>query len=266
MTINAEHKNALSNPVSSRTKDYALREHLSVEGWLGIGAVATTIMLNEFQLNCGVRGSVCEIGVHHGRLFVLLALLRQEGETGVAIDVFENQHLNVDFSGLGSREIFWSNVDRCVGSRDDIVTLSADSLTLSPDDILSATHHQSIRLFSVDGGHTARHLLNDVRLASEVLSPGGVVVVDDFYNADWPGVNEGVFRYLMESPLLAPFCYGDNKLYLCHQDAYATMIDWTRSVLVPSSHYAKEVELCGVKAFHCHPPAPDEIFGPLPLL
>lgn len=240
-------------------RKYALDGNRTVEGWLGAGAISTILLLDEFQRARGETGSIFEIGVHHGRLFILLALLRDEGEIALAVDIFENQHLNIDFSGSGNRELFWSNIDRCVGSRTDIVALSLDSLTLSSDEILIASDNHRIRLFSVDGGHTTRHLLNDVRLAEQVLSPNGIVVVDDFYNPDWPGVNEGVVRYLMESPALLPFCYGDNKLYLCRHQAYTTLLEWTRSKLLPVSHHSKAVELCGTSVFHCHPPAPEQI-------
>lgn len=244
--------------VSERTKAYALKEHASVEGWLGTGAITVTLMLDELQREAGATGGICEIGVHHGRLFILLALLRQQGELALAIDVFEDQELNVDYSGSGNRDIFWNNIDRHVGTRKNISTLAADSLTLSNRKILDATHNQRIRLFSVDGGHTARHLLNDVKLASQVLSDDGVVIVDDFYNAAWPGVNEGVIRYLMDAPTLLPFCYGDNKLYMCRRDKHNIMVDWVRSVLVPKSRHAKEVDLCGTQAIHCHPPSIEE--------
>lgn len=244
-----------------RAREYAMSGHATVEGWLGVGAISTTLLLDEFHQAEKELGGVCEVGVHHGRLFILLALLRRQGEVAIAIDIFENQHLNIDFSGAGNREKFWANVDRCVGSREEIVTLCADSLTLSPEEVLTVADDQKIRLFSVDGGHTTQHLLNDVKLAANVLSRRGIVIVDDFYNPDWPGVNEGVIRYLSESPALSPFCYGDNKLYLCNSRDHSTMLEWTNSILVPLSHHAKEVELCGVRAFHCHPPAPAEILG-----
>jgi hypothetical protein len=259
MQVDDSSQFSLSRSLTAQARRYALADHSTVEGWLGLGAISTMLLLDQFHRDCGETGSVCEIGVHHGRLFILLALLRREGEIALAVDIFENQHLNVDFSGSGNREAFWSNIDRCVGNRTDIVALSLDSLTLSPGEVHIACDDQGIRLFSVDGGHTTRHLLNDVKLAEKVLSPHGIVIVDDFYNPDWPGVNEGVVRYLMESPGLVPFCYGDNKLYLCNRGEHATMLDWTQSKLVSVSHHVKEVELCGMRAFHCHPPAPAEI-------
>lgn len=259
MTSRAHANGPAGVTVSPRACAYALEGHETVEGWLGVGAIGTLLLLNRYQHNHGERGSVCEIGVHHGRLFILLALLRQTGEIAVAVDLFEKQYLNVDFSGSGNRTKFWNNIDRWIGSRTDIETLSVDSLTLSPEELLILADDQTVRLFSVDGGHTSRHLLSDVALAARVLTPHGVVIVDDFYNPDWPGVNEGVFRYLQNAPRLAPFCYGDNKLYLCAMDQHAAMLDWTRSVLVPLSHYAKEVELCGVRAIRCNPPTAKEI-------
>lgn len=72
-----------------------------------------------------------------------------------------------------------------------------------------------IRLFSIDGGHTPDCAFNDVSIAAEVLSENGIAIVDDYFNADWPGVSEGVARYLAApGARLRPFAISPNKLYL----------------------------------------------------
>ena len=91
--------------INEALKRYATEGHLAVEGWLGIGALGLTVAISERQLSRGIRAAVGEIGVHHGRYFIALALLREKSERAVAIDVFEDQHLNVDYSGSGNREI-----------------------------------------------------------------------------------------------------------------------------------------------------------------
>src|ERR1700735_245644 len=50
--------------------------------------VIQALLLN--QHDAGIKGHLCEIGVHHGRLFLMLALARQHGERALAIDLFED--------------------------------------------------------------------------------------------------------------------------------------------------------------------------------
>ena len=58
------------------------------------------------QIRKGINGAVAEIGVHHGRLFILMHLTSPAGQKDIAIDVFENQQLNRDQSGRGDRAQF----------------------------------------------------------------------------------------------------------------------------------------------------------------
>ncbi len=190
-----------------------------VKGWIEPGALALTTLLSQTQVEHGVAGSFAEIGVHHGRFFIALCLLRNIGEHAIAIDIFEDQHLNMDFSGLGSRKKLINNIKRHVGSLDGISLLKADSLTVQPGTILEQLGGPA-RLFSVDGCHTREHTESDIRLASRVLAPGGIVVVDDIFNPTWPGVMAGVEAFLQSDNThsLVPLVATDNKLILCQQD------------------------------------------------
>ena len=48
------------------------------------------------------------------------------------------------------------------------------------------------------------------------LNLTGIVFLDDFFAPDWPGVTEGLEKYLNRNPKLVPFCIGHNKLLLCN--------------------------------------------------
>jgi hypothetical protein len=65
---------------------------------------------SDAQVIAGTRGSVGEVGVHHGRLFILLYLLAEPDERAFAIDIFDEQHLNEDHSGQGDRKVFEENL------------------------------------------------------------------------------------------------------------------------------------------------------------
>jgi hypothetical protein len=99
---------------ASRIAGYVFQDksHRTVPGWLNEGAMSAVIALAGWQEENNVHGDVAEIGVHHGKFFILLANLRRWHERAFAIDVFEEQHLNLDNSGRGDLSAFYENLGR----------------------------------------------------------------------------------------------------------------------------------------------------------
>ncbi|TKR29720.1 class I SAM-dependent methyltransferase [Luteimonas gilva] len=247
------HKQALSNYVEGE-------QHRLVEGWLGDGAISLILAADRRQKAAGVRGPVLEIGVHHGRLFLLFAMLARSDEKALALDLFEDQHLNIDWSGRGDRAALWKNIDTYLGDRERVIAIRANSLDLGPNSLDEHLSGQKVRLLSVDGGHTREHVLNDLALASAWLHADGIVFVDDFYNADWPGVNEGVVRYLTDPAHgLAPLCYGDNKLLMCKREGWQSANAWLTTEFLPTCAAYKKVAFCDYETYHVTPPAPSTV-------
>ena len=155
-----------------------------------------------------------EIGVHHGKLYILLNSVIDSKFSSYAVDIFSNQDLNIDGSGNGSLEIFKKNLmlfDIHKGA--NTVIIAGDST----DDGLMLRKRigvGSMRFISIDGGHTAEHTINDLKISSELISNEGVVILDDILNHHWLGVIEGVVKFLDSKPTLIPFAIGHNKLYL----------------------------------------------------
>jgi hypothetical protein len=172
----------------------------AVDGWLDpVSATAIALF--------GGPGNAAEIGVHHGKLCILLSLLCDHT---YAIDVFDPT-LNRDASGDGNREIFERNMRRHGGA---YTVLQSDSALLTPDRL------PPMRLFSVDGSHTAKMTASDLRLAAAVLEPGGVVILDDYFNEQWPDVSVGANRVIADGSLV-PFAIAPGKLLLTNGDASA---------------------------------------------
>jgi Methyltransferase domain len=180
-----------------------------VSGWVQPQVLTIVEALDAAQQENGVTGSVAEIGVHRGKFFIALQLLQRNAGSAVAIDVFGDQQLNIDQSGRGDLSIFLSNVDRW-SSRAGLVLHQGDSTKLTPAALLGLAESR-VRLFSVDGGHTAKTVLSDMRLAEASLAEGGVVIADDVFNGEWPDVAVGTLRYLDQGGQLAPFAIGFNK-------------------------------------------------------
>lgn len=160
-----------------------------------------------------INGSVVEVGVHHGKFYLALDQARRDGERGFALDVFDSQGLNIDKSGKGSLHLFEQHLGRVSRQPNATRVVAGDSTRLAHSprvrELLSPC-----RIFSLDGGHTAGHTASDLRFAESVLTNGGVVLVDDVMNPEWPGVFQGVSAYMASSPSLVPFAYAGNKLLL----------------------------------------------------
>ncbi|MGE2725525.1 class I SAM-dependent methyltransferase [Mycolicibacterium pulveris] len=187
--------------------------HRLVTGFLEPEVLLLLDVLNSAQRAKQVTGAVAEIGVHHGKLFIGLRLLQRPGEKSVAIDIFGDQDLNVDGSGHGDLAKFVNNVNLW-SSMDDVVIQQGDSTKLLPEQLCELAGGD-VRFFSVDGGHTAEIVCSDMKLAEATLTDGGIVIADDVFNQQWPGVAVGTLRYLEDSggARLAPFLIGFNKVF-----------------------------------------------------
>ncbi len=212
-----------------------------IDGWLDLGVFKTLKHISQFQKQNNINGAVCEIGVHHGKFFIPLSLLRTKDEKALVIDVFENQKLNVDQSGKGDLQILNRNLEKYTNNH-NIEICKSDSMLLSADDIVKNTGGQRIKLFSVDGSHSLDHTVNDLMLAQDSIVPGGIIIMDDFYSQRWPTVMEGIHRFFMLSPYkkVAPIAYGNNKLYLT---THSHRRDYFNYLFEYCTDYIKKIEV-----------------------
>ena len=164
-------------------------------------------------------GGVAEVGVYMGRFFLLLRSMLDSPEQSYAIDVFEDQHLNIDSSGTNNARsnIFQDYVDKFDSFKGKgVISIKGDSTSSATKAELDKTIAQgSIRFFSIDGGHTKTHTINDLKIAEKFVSDTGVVILDDILHPHWLGVMDGALEYLRDFPTLVPFAVGHNKLFLC---------------------------------------------------
>jgi hypothetical protein len=197
--------------------EYYKKNFDSVNGWCNRKLFDVVDALAE----CGInrKGGVAEIGVHHGKFYIMLNHTTDALDTSYAIDVFGLQHLNIDKSGLGDRYAFERNLkelDKHKGENTRIFEMDSLSLTNQIPD-------SSLRFISVDGGHTVEHTMYDLRLAERLIANEGVVILDDIMGEYWCGVTEGYIKYALTYPSIVPFAMGLNKLFLCklsHQEHY----------------------------------------------
>jgi Methyltransferase domain len=188
-----------------------------VDGWLDDTAAAIIHRMLRYQVKTKVHGHTLEIGVHHGRLFLLLATGTDRTERAVAIDIFDDQHLNESLSGRGDRVQLERNICRYAPEANTEI-LKADSMDLGEEFV---TAHSGMRFISIDGGHTRDITCNDLQLAERLLVRGGIVALDDIYSCYWSGVTAGVHKYYLGGGRLIPFALIPNKVLFALDHYYS---------------------------------------------
>jgi hypothetical protein len=198
------------HPISTEIVTY-LRNMDRVEGWLDNTTAHVIRKILSFQSSNNITGDVMEIGVHHGRLFILSALLTNYLENCVAVDIFDMQDLNIDNSGLGNLDQFQYHFSSFADGK-SLKIEKGDSVALSS--YLKEKYAGSVRYISVDGGHTREIACNDLWIAQSVLTKDGVCSLDDIYSIGWSGVTAGIARYFAQGGTLVPFAMSPDKVHL----------------------------------------------------
>lgn len=238
----AERRRREDDDASARARSRRTRKTIEalrrVRGFFELGGVEAYETIDETQreaFGLGTRETaLAEIGVYHGRSFLALTAMRGSEEKCIAIDCFAEQDFNVDESGRGDLDKFTKNARRFWRgggeSADDesvdglpsfIEIVQGNSVDLAPRDIVGDGGIK-VRIFSVDGSHTAEATLSDLRLAEACSHAHGVIILDDCFNPDWPGCISGLSQYLAHGGKFVPFCIGYNKVFLSTAEDSAT--------------------------------------------
>jgi hypothetical protein len=197
-----------------------------VEGWVHGGLLPYVKLVDDIQRKAGIAGHVAEIGVYHGKFLIALANLAAPGDKITALDVFHDQSKNLDGAGEGNLDKLMQNVAEFGPREVDYAYIKADSNALTLLDKVELVRNRGpFRLFSVDGCHTTEHTLGDLMTAQECISPGGVIILDDYMQPHWPGVTEAAALFLDRVPRVAPFLYVHHKLFLVGHGWHAHFFD-----------------------------------------
>ena len=186
-----------------------LQSFEKIEGAFQFDAALMFMAYNQLIRSQGISGDVLEIGVLHGLSSIAVAALRGEGRRFLAIDLFADlQSENVSLSGAGDKESFMRNMRGFYNSTESLQLLQCNSADLNPSDL-----GYSFAFCHIDGGHSSEETYHDLQLCHEVMLPGGILALDDYFNPTYPGVSEGAFRFHLEHPgALHPIAIGFNKV------------------------------------------------------
>ena len=187
---------------------YLTYMHL-IKGWFYKESAELFIWMDYIHKVNNVKGNLFEIGTFQGKSAILLGLLANNEKVGLC-DIFRTQkdkeavikHINVFFKDQGFIEIYHK----------------------SSNDLLDSEFN-NCRLFHIDGDHSYEQAYKDLKLASKLIIEQGIIIVDDFFNIDHPGVTEAAGKILAEDKTLSPLLIGFSKLFICKAEYYEWYIN-----------------------------------------
>lgn len=177
-----------------------------IPGFLFSSAAHGTAWLLMEQAESEFKGGILEIGVFRGKYFSVLAMSAQfTGERLLGIDNFVFSPEEAIHASMSAN----AKTAEC-----DYRVLAQSSRDVSAEEILSILGGPA-RFVSVDGSHEEEDVYQDLVLTSGILSPHGIIAIDDFLNPRALGVGEATHRFLGTHRDLIPFALFGNKLFTC---------------------------------------------------
>ena len=171
---------------------YARGAMHGVRGYLAAVDARMMTLMARAQTAAGLAGALGEVGVFHGRSYLLLRMLAAPGEAVLGADTFPGGEAGAGWTALHAHA-------RRLG-----VALPRAELRIGRSDALDADallrDHGPFRLLHVDASHRRDAVRGDAALALRLLGPGGIAVFDDFCEPAWPEVTAAVFDALDAHP------------------------------------------------------------------
>ncbi len=180
-----------------------------MRGWFSYDAALLFMAYNQLNAAHGIAGDVLEIGVYQGLSAIAVAHLRASGRRMTAIDQFEIHETDEAYgSGAEYRQLFETNMRAFHEPLDFLDVVSAASGTLR-----AADYPKTFSFCHVDGGHSPQETFADLDFASQILVPGGLLALDDYFNPQHCGVCEGAIDFMHQrAGLLRPLAIAYNKV------------------------------------------------------
>ena len=193
--------------------------YTSVVGMSSRFAAAVCCGLMHIQTELGVTGPAAEIGPFEGRFFIALAHALAPGERALGIDLF-------DWPNPEVIDRFEANCAKHGIAAERRITWKADSRTMAPEDLLAKLGGERVRFFHVDGEHSRAALARDLELATTVLAPGGVIVLDDMLHPGYPTLMVAVHEYLQRHAEMCVLCIIDRETVVAATKFVLCRTEW----------------------------------------
>ncbi|MFN4142964.1 class I SAM-dependent methyltransferase [Aestuariivirga sp.] len=188
-----------------------------VEGWFTDEAAAIWDCLLTYQRSAGVSGNLLEIGVWKGKSALLSVIHAQPNDIQLLVDPLDLKEAlsHIRRTRPNAKVDVFRGISRHLRKHSEYRNMLS-----------------SFRWIHIDGRHSAQDVDVDLRLADDLLSDDGIVVLDDFFTPNYPQVTQAVFHYMFLNPSsFRLLLCGFQKGYLTRPLANAGYVDYVKTSL-----------------------------------
>ena len=182
-----------------------------VEGMTTPFSIAVIDVLLSFQKKQKIAGHILEFGVYKGKSAILLREHLGINESLVLVDIEKY----IDDSTL---QLLGPETKFILGASKDLKNSAINFESLI----------KKIRFLHIDSSHAYRTTIDELRLTESLLSPDGILCMDDFTNLNYSQILPALYKYLYtEKTDLTVFLVTNEKAYLCRRayfDLYANYV------------------------------------------
>lgn len=186
-------------------------EIFKLKGWMDRRAIDLFEHIGVTQARNDINGDILEIGTYYGKSTCVLGQILNPNEKMHAIDTFIGYAEQESF--LKDFKINW---DRFATKPIEIYNCKSDDVEIPSN--------QKFRIVHIDGDHSFECTLKDLVKAKYHLADKGIIIIDDFLNQDWLGVNQALNSFLNDYEFCV-FAHGYNKTLICSTKDYKMYYD-----------------------------------------
>jgi Methyltransferase domain len=193
----------------------------TVPGMSSRFAAAVCGGLMRIQSEMGVTGSVAEFGTFEGRFFIALCHALASGEIALGIDRF-------DWPNPQVQDRFEANCLKHGAAPERRITWKADTHAMRSEELLDKLGGVRPRFMHIDSEHSRAGLCTELELATAVLAPAGVMVLDDMLHPGYPLLVVAVHAYLERHPDMRVLCIIDRETVVAASKFVLCRAEWAK--------------------------------------
>ncbi len=195
------------------------------EGFAGVVGMSSRFAaaicggLMRIQRDLGVTGPVAEIGPFEGRFFIALAHALGAERGGA-------RHRPLRLAQPGGDRPLRGQLRQARRAARAAHHLEGRQPHDAPRRAAGEARRQRARFFHIDGEHSRAALTKDLELATAVLAPGGVIVLDDMLHPGYPTLMVAVHEYLQRHPEMCVLCIIDRETIVAATKFVLCRTEW----------------------------------------
>lgn len=189
------------NDIDLDKLNFFINHHNEIPGWFDFNSIKVFLSLDQLQAKHNVKGDICELGVFCGKSTVLFMILNERTSAKITV---------CDYFPMDRLDKFLFYKKHFVSETLNIEILQKDTQKIVDDEVSSNN-----KMIYLDAGHSYKNVQHDIAFYSNKLSERGILILDDYLNQGFPGVNMATNEFIAKNKVIAPFLCAFGKLYCC---------------------------------------------------